>query len=53
MKGLMDKEVEPIWLSLFSDKSRHARKIDLLLIDTFEKGFNPNENGHLETGGLF
>ena len=35
-------------------KSRLVRgKTGLLLIDTFERLFNPNENGHLKTGGIF
>jgi len=29
------------------------KKIDILLIDTFRKGFSPYKNGHLEAGGLF
>jgi len=28
------------------------RKTGLLLIDIFERLFNPHKNGHLETGGL-
>ena len=31
----------------------YEKKTGFLLIETFEKLFNPNENGHLETGGLF
>jgi hypothetical protein len=27
--------------------------MELLLIEVFERFFNPNETGHLETGGLF
>jgi len=29
------------------------RELGFLLVDTFMTNFNPNENGHLETSGIF